>query len=409
MALLQILIPQHLCMCPRPQKEAMVLQSLGHEVVIRGVSVDEAKHERDMEIAQRLNLSWEFTDLRHNRGLRLLHRKGTQWLAQKGWRYLSHFTPELLGYGIRQTLQKSMESKADLTIAHGEPSLWVACELLKMGKRVGLDLEDWHSEDLLPSARVTRPITVLSKLEHTLLQQGRYRVTTSNAMAQELERTHGVSVPRVVYNSFPLDFYGAKESVPSKFSTSDKLRLVWFSQVIGPGRGLEELSVALQRLSDSERSQICCTLIGERKNCYEAWFQEHVFPLGDTFKIQPPVEPWNLGEKLQRHDVGLALETNTIRNRDLTITNKVFQYLEAGLHVIATPTRGQREVFEYLGKLHHLLSDYTPTALQIVLQELLHRESSTINREQIIHQYEQQFGWHHQAESIAQEVEAALK
>jgi hypothetical protein len=409
MAFIQILIPQHLCMCPRPQKEAMVLQSLGHEVVIRGVSVDEAKHERDKEIARRLNLRWEFIDLRHDRGLQLLKRKGTQWLAQKSWRYISLFTPELLGLAVRQTLRESSATKADLTIAHGESSLWVACELLQRGRRVGVDLEDWHSEDLLPSARVTRPITVLSKLEKTLLQQGMYRATTSNAMAQELGRTYGVSFPRVVYNSFPSDFYGVKESVPHLSSSSYKIRLVWFSQVIGPGRGLEELSEALQRLTPSERSQICCTLIGERKKCYEGWFQEHLLPLGDTLRIQPPVEPWQLGDELKRHDVGLALETNIIRNRDLTITNKVFQYLVAGLQVIATPTRGQREVFGRLAAPHLLLADYTPTALHLALQNLLNLEDCTINREQVIQQYEQHFGWQHQAESIAQEVEIALK
>jgi glycosyltransferase involved in cell wall biosynthesis len=44
------------------------------------------------------------------------------------------------------------------------------------------------------------------------------------------------------------------------------------------------------------------------------------------------------------HDIGLALEDASIVNRDLTITNKILQYLNAGLAVVATPTAGQREV-----------------------------------------------------------------
>ena len=47
------------------------------------------------------------------------------------------------------------------------------------------------------------------------------------------------------------------------------------------------------------------------------------------------------------YDVGLALEPNTPLNKDLTISNKILQYLNAGLAVFATPTQGQREVLSH--------------------------------------------------------------
>ncbi len=47
------------------------------------------------------------------------------------------------------------------------------------------------------------------------------------------------------------------------------------------------------------------------------------------------------------HDIGLALEQSFIANRDLTITNKILQYLNAGLAVVASDTRGQREVLAH--------------------------------------------------------------
>src|SRR5690606_18129969 len=48
--------------------------------------------------------------------------------------------------------------------------------------------------------------------------------------------------------------------------------------------------------------------------------------------------------RIAEHDVGFALENSEIKSRDLTITNKMFQYLQGGLAVIATSTKGQREV-----------------------------------------------------------------
>jgi glycosyltransferase involved in cell wall biosynthesis len=42
--------------------------------------------------------------------------------------------------------------------------------------------------------------------------------------------------------------------------------------------------------------------------------------------------------------VGLALEQPFIVNRNLTVTNKILQYLNAGLAIVASDTAGQREV-----------------------------------------------------------------
>ena len=52
-----------------------------------------------------------------------------------------------------------------------------------------------------------------------------------------------------------------------------------------------------------------------------------------------------LPEALTQFDVGLALEHRSPPNKDVTISNKILQYLNAGLSVVATPTQGQSEVF----------------------------------------------------------------
>jgi glycosyltransferase involved in cell wall biosynthesis len=59
----------------------------------------------------------------------------------------------------------------------------------------------------------------------------------------------------------------------------------------------------------------------------------------------PTVRPAELATLITRHDIGLALEQGSIPSRNLTITNKILQYLNAGLAVMASDTAGQREVF----------------------------------------------------------------
>ena len=60
--------------------------------------------------------------------------------------------------------------------------------------------------------------------------------------------------------------------------------------------------------------------------------------------IRDIVPNGELLSRISEHDIGLATEIPLIRNKDLTVSNKILHYLVAGLAVIATNTAGQREV-----------------------------------------------------------------
>lgn len=49
---------------------------------------------------------------------------------------------------------------------------------------------------------------------------------------------------------------------------------------------------------------------------------------------------------IAQHDLGLALEPTLPANKTCTISNKILQYLNAGVAVLASDTAGQREVLE---------------------------------------------------------------
>jgi hypothetical protein len=78
-----------------------------------------------------------------------------------------------------------------------------------------------------------------------------------------------------------------------------------------------------------------------------------------------------LPSQIAQHDVGLALEQSSIVNRDLTITNKILQYLNAGLAVAATPTAGQREVLARAPDAGRLIDLGSPAAAAVSLDELI--------------------------------------
>ena len=74
---------------------------------------------------------------------------------------------------------------------------------------------------------------------------------------------------------------------------------------------------------------------------------------------------------IARHDIGLALEQSDIVSRDLTVTNKILQYLNAGLAVVATPTAGQREILGRAPDAGRLVDFADSTAAAADLDALL--------------------------------------
>jgi glycosyltransferase involved in cell wall biosynthesis len=77
-----------------------------------------------------------------------------------------------------------------------------------------------------------------------------------------------------------------------------------------------------------------------------------------------------LPRTLRNYDVGLALEVSTIPSRNLTITNKFFHYLEAGLAVVASNTIGHREGLELAPGAGYEFEEGRPESLAAALNLL---------------------------------------
>jgi hypothetical protein len=163
MAKILILIGGHLCNAPRPQKEAETLAHAGHLVTVQGAWFDPEFIQRDQHL--QLNQPYRFQpylDFQPSQRLRNWQVRSQSRLAKEGWQSFHRFSPDLLGYGARAMLKAARQARADLTIVHSEAGLWVGSQLLDAGQCVGVDFEDWFSEDLLPEARASRPLAHLS-------------------------------------------------------------------------------------------------------------------------------------------------------------------------------------------------------------------------------------------------------
>lgn len=335
MARIRIYIGRHLCTAPRPQKEADALAAAGHEVSVHGVAYRADFAARDAELARGRAWTWSpVADFTRNRidwfWTRLRHRIARECCALTG-----RPCGDVWGYAHARIRRHALTRPADLTLVHAEGGLAIAAELLDRSHRVGADFEDWFSQDLAPAQRRGRPVAALAALEQRLLRATPYALATSRAMADAMAEKHASPPPTVIHNTFDA---GPEPALPDAPPASVSLH--WFSLVIGPERGLETLFDSLPAV----RGSWTLHLRGEAAPGYrEALLARLPAPLQNRIHFTDTVPAAKLPSALAEHDVGLALEVSTIPSRNLTITNKFFHYLQAGLAVVASDTAGHRE------------------------------------------------------------------
>ncbi len=408
MSKILILIIGHLCNAPRPQKEAETLAHAGYDVTVAGVWFDEESAARDEVLAR--GKRWKFqpvVDLRPSasRVNSLKHRVVSR-AAREAFRRFGIVSREALGYGVGTQLKFAEKFQADLTIVHSEAGLWVGEQLLKKGFRVGVDFEDWFSEDLLSAHRAGRPIKELKRLEKLLAGSCAYSLTTSHALAHAMSDAYDVPPPTVIYNSFPFAERERLDNLQLDRKNKDVPSLHWFSQTIGEGRGLETLMQALEMIDVAAEVH----LRGNYSPQARAWL-EPLIPekWRERIFFHKSVPNDELLSRIGEHDIGLALEVSDIPSRNLTVTNKLFQYLQGGLAIVATDTAGQREIYQAVPCAMRLCRAGDAKSLARKLVELV-RDTEELNsaKRSALTAAREKFCWERQESILLDAIENAL-
>jgi glycosyltransferase involved in cell wall biosynthesis len=334
---------------PRLVKEADALAARGHDVTVVTKRVDRWSDDRDAPllagkawVAVRVGLMrddpadrwrWFSSAVRAGAALRAYRAFGGMRLAEEGYYR-----------GFDRVLRAAEDTRAEFFIAHTQGALPIAARAAaRAGVRYGFDCEDLLAEEAADGLRDPSVRRAILEIERTYLPGAAYVTATSHAMASYLVDRYAIATPEVIYNVFPnAEFDGL--APPAARAPRDTLELAWISATIGPGRGLEDAVRALARLPASVR----LTIFGRMLPAYEP----HLRALADRVGVGGRVAvraipgPHDIAAAIAAFDVGLSLDLNDCANRSLTVCNKVFEYLQAGLVVGATDTAGQREVIE---------------------------------------------------------------
>lgn len=219
--------------------------------------------------------------------------------------------------------------KADLYIAHNLGALPAAVFASKCNRAMaGFDAEDFHrfeTSDDRNKIDVKRNIY----LEEKYIPQTNYLTAASPLIASAYEQIFKKNTVAILNTFEPF-------TKTVKATVGQKIKLFWFSQTIGPERGVEEIIKAI----NLSKYEFDLYLLGEIDGAYRQKLTNMLSSSG-TLYFKDPVAQQDLFSIAATFDIGLATETGIPYNRDICLTNKIFTYIQAGLATIATNTTAQ--------------------------------------------------------------------
>ncbi len=271
-----------------------------------------------------------------------------------------------------QALKKEKQSY-DLIIAHNLGSLYPAYYFAKKHKiPFAFDVEDYHpGESTADNDEPGRREFLMQKL----LPHAAYVSFASPLIMQktlELVGPTKIKNPILINNSFPQHEFSIPKltnsvrplTVTQINKSTNKLKLVWFSQNINHSRGLEFTIEALQPFA----GQVHLYLIGQS---HQPFHQQWIAPNRHFITNIDPMPQKELNLSLSQYDIGLAIELNTADyNRQICLTNKIWAYLQSGLYILATDTAAQVQFMQEHHD-HGITTQQNVTAMQQAIENIL--------------------------------------
>lgn len=226
--------------------------------------------------------------------------------------------------GFEKTLA---EAGADVYIAHNiETLLPAGLAASRRGAMLMFDSMEFHGD--MGDGQSPLERQMVHEVERKYLSKCRLVFTSSDQIADALVEEYGITRPLPLYNVPPRE-----ENLSKK--PQNGLILYWRNAVIGLSqRGLDDALVAMTLLPSDVMLHLQGKLPGDngialRARINELGIQSRVF-------FHAPYSPESAVKEASCYHIGLCLERPGVRNHELTVSNKMFDYHMAGLAIISS-------------------------------------------------------------------------
>ena len=365
-----LVTPGHLASAPRVIKEADALVEAGYRVhVVSGRSFPPADA-MDAEILRQAGWHGTRVDGAAPGSIvrKLARRLARSLVVRSPFASLS-VAARAIHADAGRLASAAARVPADLYVGHCLPGLAAAASAARKRRcPYGFDAEDFHDAETEAALNVPADRVSVALLEGRLLRTCAHLTAASPLIGRQYAKVYQVE-PRTVLNVFPRSQAPAAPVDPGPVSESRPARVYWFSQTIGPGRGLEHIVEALGRMRTPVELQL--------RGYPAAGYPAHLLAQAKNAGLKLPIRFLQPGPSVEMArlaadaDLGLSIEDTVPLNRDLCLTNKIFVYLLAGIPQLLSKTAAQTALAPELQEAAFLGDLERPAAIAGLLDDFL--------------------------------------
>lgn len=401
-----ILTPGQIGSNPRVVKEAQALHDAGFDATVIATRMLDRIELRDQSIMR--NAPWRLrrVDLTSKwrwkaRRVVQLGLRGGYMASKAAW--LADIAFSAATWPLRRA---ALQTPAELYIAHYPAALPAAAAAARRrGGRYAYDAEDFHLGDWPDDPSFEKERELVRALEARHLPGCAYVTAASPGIADAYRDAYGIERPRIILNAFPLE--QAPIGPTEKGTAEPGPSVYWFSQTIGPDRGLECAVRAIGLARTKPHLYLRGSPAGGFIERLRAMAVEA--GVGDRIHILAPAEPERMERLAGGYDLGLAGEPGHTKNNRLALGNKLFSYLLAGVPPLMSDTPAQRAFAAEAGIGDQLYPIDDCHALAAALDRLLGDPILLAAvREQAYRLGQERFNWRQESAELLSAVSQAL-
>jgi glycosyltransferase involved in cell wall biosynthesis len=196
------------------------------------------------------------------------------------------------------------------------------------------------------------------RVERRLASRTDVIITTNQSHAEVLGKRLGRADIGVVLNTPEVSDLRPSEKIQSELGLAPADRIVLYQGSMNPGRGLQELVASARHLPEGIRLVMLGPGMLEtslRKAAQDAGLEGRVFFLDAV--PQPELHEWTSSA-----DLGVLILEPINLSKRLALANKIFEYMAAGIPILATDLPENRRILEQCD-CGWLVTSWTPPVL----------------------------------------------
>lgn len=318
---------------PRVRKEAISAVNAGYEVVVIGIM--DANYDDSFvdSVPYRIVL---INEIKNN------YRRFTfQWLL-KGISKTCYYNKKFVEYTVNERPDLIHSNDYDTLNAGYKASRKCKCEQI-------YDSHEVATGSIL-AERFKFVKAWIKFNEGRIIRKVKATISVSNAAADYLASLYHVSRPTVVTN--------CPCFVTSKQREDNQIVDVLYQGIMSPGRGYEEFVESAKYITNN--AHLTIRGYGEIKDKLINMAED--MGLNDRITFENPVEISELISAASKSSVGVVLTKPVCNNYKLTVSNKLFEYIQARIPVILSDVPEHRYLLEKY-KFGILLDEISPNAI----------------------------------------------